>query len=108
MSVPYTTGLTVAPASFAFWQPLPGKVYLCTSNHFTDDPAGLGGTAVTVATPSGGVTAPSMWIIESREPQIYPDGSGEVKVVCQNVWSAPAAPDDAATGEHRRRVEIAW
>ena len=96
VSVHNTTGLTVAPPSFAFWQPQPGKVYLCTSNHFTDDPTTLGGTAVTAATPSGGVTTPSVGYT-NLGAQFYPDGSGEVKVFCQVAWSAPAAPGDAAT-----------
>lgn len=96
VSVHSTTGLTVAPASFAFWNPQPGKVYLCTSNHYTDDPAGLGGTAATTAAPADGVTAPNV-VYSNQGPQIYPDGSGEVKVVCQVVWSAPPIPNDGAT-----------
>ncbi|MBP2648474.1 MAG: hypothetical protein H6Q77_2098 [Gemmatimonadetes bacterium] len=96
VSVHSTTGLTVAPPSFSFWAPQAGKVYLCTSNHFTDDPVGLGGTAVTVASPAGGVTAPNV-SYTNLGPHIYPDGSGEVQVVCQEVWSAPAPPNDVAT-----------
>lgn len=96
VTVHTTTGLTVAPDSFAFWQPEAGKVYLCTSNHFTDDPVGLGGIAVTAATPAGGVTNPSV-AYGTLGTKFYPDSSGEVKVFCQVVWSAPPPPNDAAT-----------
>lgn len=96
VSVHSTSGLTVSPVPFAFWNPEPGKVYVCTSNHYTDDPAGLGGVAATVAAPAGGVTAPSV-SYTNLGPHMYANGSGEVQVVCQVVWSAPPPPNDVAT-----------
>jgi len=64
-------------------------VHLCTGNHFTDDPAGLGGVATVTATPNVGVVAPTV-TFTTTAPVIYADGSGEVSTVCQKVWEAPA------------------
>jgi hypothetical protein len=85
-----TTGQSVplfAGDNLDFWTPEPGKVKLCTSNHFTDDPAGLGATATVTAT-QGTVTSPVAYV--TRDSVQYPDGSGAVKVECQVVWTAPA------------------
>jgi hypothetical protein len=89
-----TSGATVAGPTF--WLPVaPGgptigtaAIHLCTSNHFTDDPAGLGGTATVTATPDVGVTQPSV-VYLTGAPTVYGDGSAEVSVVCQKVWEAP-------------------
>lgn len=84
-----TTGFTTnAPPQF--WAPVPGVVYLCTSNHFTDDGAGRGGSAEVVASPNVGVTAATVNYTNDGTPQVYADGTGEVKVYCQPVWTAPA------------------
>ena len=69
-----------------FWTPEPGVVKLCTSNHFTDDPAGLGGTA-TVTAAQGTPTTPVSFT--TRDSVQYADGSGAVKVECRPVWTAP-------------------
>lgn len=70
-----------------FWTPEPGVVKLCTSNHFTDEPAGLGGTATVTAT-AGTPTTPVPYT--TRDSVQYADGSGAVKVECRAVWTAPA------------------
>jgi hypothetical protein len=80
-SVPLFTG-----DNLDFWTPEPGKVKLCTSNHFTDDPAGLGATA-TVTAAQGTVTSPVAFT--TRDTVQYLDGSGAVKVECRVVWTAP-------------------
>jgi len=85
-----TTGQSVplfAGDNLDFWTPEPGKVKLCTSNHFTDDPAGLGATA-TVTAAQGSVISPVAYV--TRDSVQYSDGSGAVKVECQVVWTAPA------------------
>jgi hypothetical protein len=85
-----TTGQSVplfAGDNLDFWTPEPGKVKLCTSNHFTDDPAGLGATA-TVTAAQGVVTSPVPFT--TRDTVQYLDGSGAVKVECRVVWTAPA------------------
>ena len=85
-----TTGQSVplfAGDNLNFWTPEPGKVKLCTSNHFTDDPAGLGATA-TVTAAQGVVTSPVLFT--TRDTVQYLDGSGAVKVECRVVWTAPA------------------
>jgi len=63
-------------------------VHLCTGNHFTDDPAGLGGVATVTASPNVGVLAPAV-TFTTTAPVMYADGSGEVSTVCQKVWEAP-------------------
>ena len=85
-----TTGQSVpvfAGDNLNFWTPEPGKVKLCTSNHFTDDPAGLGATALVTAA-QGTVTSPVAYA--TLDSVQYADGSGAVKVECRVVWTAPA------------------
>lgn len=72
-----------------FWTPTPGIVYLCTSNHFTDDALTNGAVATTTAVPATGVLVPTLAYTNSNPPVLYPSGDGEVAVVCQQVWSAP-------------------
>jgi len=84
-----TTGQSVplfVGDSLNFWTPEPGIVKLCTSNHFTDEPAGLGGTAVVTAA-QGTLTTPVVYT--TRDSVQYADGSGAVKVECRPVWTAP-------------------
>jgi hypothetical protein len=85
-----TTGQSVplfVGDSLNFWTPEPGIVKLCTSNHFTDEPAGLGGTAVVTAA-QGTLTTPIVYA--TRDSVQYADGSGAVKVECRPVWTAPS------------------
>jgi hypothetical protein len=72
-----------------FWSPVAGRVYLCTSNHFTDDAVSNGGVATITATPIVGTIAPPV-AYSNLGAKFYSDGSGTVKVVCQQVWEAPA------------------
>jgi hypothetical protein len=89
-----TAGVTVSGPTF--WLPTapsgptvgPAAVYLCTSNHYTDDAAGLGGTATVTATPNVGVLQPTV-SYTTNAATVYADGSAEVSVVCQKVWEAP-------------------
>jgi hypothetical protein len=90
-----TTGLSVSGPTF--WRPTAGKVYLCTSMHFTDDGAGRNGTATTTVASGGGVTQPTVNFVNDGVPQVYGDGTGEVKVACQEVWSAPPTLTDTVT-----------
>jgi hypothetical protein len=71
-----------------FWAPVPGTVYLCTSNHFTDDRVGPAGVATVSALPVGGVLLPSV-AYSNGPPVLYSQGDGAVAVVCQKVWQAP-------------------
>lgn len=81
-----TTGQTVAGPTF--WAPVAGKVYLCTSNHFTDDGNGLGGVATMTA--ASGLLAPTTRSYTNQgAPVVYGDGSGAVAVACDQVWQAP-------------------
>ena len=85
-TVHQTTGRTVQGP--LFWAPVAGSVYMCTSNHFTDDGDGLGGVATTTA--SDGIVAPAVRAYTNiGAPYMEPDGSGEVRVVCSEVWHAP-------------------
>ncbi len=70
-----------------FWTPTAGIVYLCTSNHFTDD-ALTNGAVATITAPTG-VQVPTVTYTNDHAPVLYPSGDGEVAVVCQQVWSAP-------------------
>jgi hypothetical protein len=72
-----------------FWTPTAGIVYLCTSNHFTDDALTNGAVATITANPATGVTAPTIAYTNDHAPVLYPSGDGEVAVVCQQVWTAP-------------------
>lgn len=74
-----------------FWTPTPGFVYLCTSNHFTDDALTNGAVATITANPATGVTVPTVAYTNDHAPVLYASGDGEVAVVCQQVWSAPGA-----------------
>ncbi len=71
-----------------FWLPEAGTVYLCTSNHFTDDAVGPAAVATVTALPVGGVVLPSV-AYSNGPPRIYPQGDGAVAVVCQKAWKAP-------------------
>jgi hypothetical protein len=66
-------------------------VHLCTSNHFTDDPVGLGGTATITAPGGTGVVVPSRAFTTlgwgSNPGSTTPD---VVLVECVKVWEAPA------------------
>ena len=85
-TVHQTTGATVSGP--LFWAPVAGKVYLCTSNHFTDDGNGLGGVATMTA--SEGLLAPTTRSYTNiGAPVMSGDGSGAVAVVCDQVWEAP-------------------
>ena len=83
-----TDGVTVQGP--LLWAPSPGAVYLCTSNHFTDDPVGPAGVATVTALPAGGVLLPSD-LAYSNGPAVMvgPEGDGGVAVVCQKAWEAP-------------------
>lgn len=83
-----TTGRTVSPGP-AFWAPTAGVVSLCTSNHFTDDGASRGGVASVSVSSGGGVVAPSIPYVNDGTPYTYADGTGEVRVWCQQAWVAP-------------------
>ena len=72
-----------------FWTPSPGIVYLCTSNHFTDDALTNGAVATVTAAPDVGVVTASIPYTNSHPPVLYPTGDGEVAVTCQQVWTAP-------------------
>lgn len=72
-----------------FWNPSAGIVYLCTSNHFTDDALTNGAVATITANPATGVLVPTVTYTNSLAPVLYASGDGEVAVVCQQVWSAP-------------------
>jgi hypothetical protein len=92
VSVHSTTGQSVLGPDF--WTPTPGVVHLCTSNHYTDDPAGLGGTATVTASPAAGVTQPSVAYVNDANPVLFGDGSGAVRVACRVVWQLPAGSPD--------------
>ncbi len=92
VTVHSTTGVSVSGPTF--WRPTAGKVYLCTSNHYTDDGDGRGGAATTTVSSGGGVTQPTVNFVNDGVPQVYGDGTGEVKVACQEVWSAPGGSGD--------------
>ena len=81
-----TTGATVQGP--LFWAPVAGSVYMCTSNHYTDDGDGLGGVATITA--AEGVVAPTISYTNIGAPLIFGDGSGAVKVICTEVWHAPS------------------
>jgi len=84
-----------------FWAPVAGSVYLCTSNHFTDDGDGLGGVATITA--SDGVIAPSVRPYTNIGPPLVSgDGSGAVKVICSEVWHAPAG----LAGTEQVRIDV--
>lgn len=91
VTVHSTTGVSVSGPTF--WRPTAGKVYLCTSNHYTDD-GWRGGTATTTVSSGGGVTQPTVNFLNDSVPQVYGDGTGAVKVACQEVWSAPSGSGD--------------
>ncbi len=87
VNVHETTGKTVQGP--LFWAPVAGSVYMCTSNHFTDDGDGLGGVATISAV--DGVVAPSTRSYTNiGAPFMYADGAGEVQVICSEVWHAPS------------------
>lgn len=86
VTVHATAGQSVAGPTF--WDPVPGRVHLCTSNHYTDD-GSRGGVATTTASPAGGVIQPSLVFADAESPFLYADGSGAVRVECQPVWVAP-------------------
>ena len=87
VNVHETTGNTVQGP--LFWAPAAGSVYMCTSNHFTDDGDGLGGVATISAV--DGVVAPSTRSYTNiGAPFMYADGAGEVQVICSEVWHAPS------------------
>jgi hypothetical protein len=89
-----TTGYTLAPGP-AFWTPVAGTVRLCTSNHFTDDGTRTG---IASATATGGdISSPTIAVTTDPAPQTYSDGTGEVRVLCQTVWSAPSGFSGTAT-----------
>ncbi len=82
-----TTGTTVQGP--LFWAPVAGSVYMCTSNHFTDDGDGLGGVATISAV--DGVVAPSTRSYTNiGAPFMYADSTGAVQVICSEVWHAPS------------------
>ncbi len=81
-----TTGYTLPPGP-AFWTPVAGTVRLCTSNHYTDD--GTRGGVATITATGGDVVSPSIPFTTDPVPQTYSDGTGEVRVLCQTVWTAP-------------------
>ncbi len=81
-----TTGFTLPPGP-AFWTPVAGTVRLCTSNHYNDD--GTRGGIATVTATGGDVVSPSVPFTTDPTPQTYSDGTGEVRVLCQTVWTAP-------------------
>ena len=87
VNVHETTGKSVEGPNF--WTPSPGIVYLCTSNHYTDDALTNGGVATITAVPATGVLEQTITYVDSLPPVLYPDGAGEVAVVCQQVWNAP-------------------
>ncbi len=80
-----------------FWSPVAGVLHLCTSNHFTDDPAGLGGTATITALPDLGVTTAIKPYTTLGWGSYSPAGTSIdfVKVVCEPVWQAPADLTDS-------------
>ena len=86
-NVHQTGGNSVVPPNF--WTPSPGIVYLCTSNHFTDDALTNGAVATVTAAPDVGVLTASVPYTNSHPPVLYPTGDGEVAVTCQQVWNAP-------------------
>lgn len=89
-----TTGYTLPPGP-AFWTPVAGAVRLCTSNHYTDDGTRAG---IASATATGGdISSPTIAITTDPTPQTYSDGTGEVRVLCQTVWSAPTGFSGTAT-----------
>ena len=94
-----TTGQTVAGP--LFWAPVAGSVYMCTSNHFTDDGDGLGGVATITA--ADGLVAPSTRNYTNvGAPIVYGDGSGAVQVICSEVWHAPAG----MVGTEQVRIDV--
>jgi hypothetical protein len=90
-----TTGESVIGPNF--WSPVAGVLHLCTSNHFTDDPAGLGGTATITALPDLGVTTAIKPYTTLGWGSYSPAGTSIdfVKVVCEPVWQAPADLTDS-------------
>jgi hypothetical protein len=94
-----TTGATVQGP--LFWAPVAGSVYMCTSNHYTDDGDGLGGVATIAA--ADGVVAPNIRSYTNiGPPMVYGDGSGAVQVICSEVWHAPAG----LVGTEQVRIDL--
>ena len=94
VTVHSTTGYTLPPGP-AFWTPVAGTVRLCTSNHYTDDGTRTG--MATLSATGGDLSSPTIAVTTDPTPQTYSDGTGEVRVLCQTVWSAPSGFSGSAT-----------
>lgn len=88
-SAPVSVHATAGEPEGTFARPVAGTVQLCVSDHFTDDGV-LGGEASITASPSVGVVTGIVSYQTNPDPLLFPDGSGAVRVECQQVWRAPS------------------
>ena len=105
VNVHETTGKTVQGP--LFWAPVAGSVYMCTSNHFTDDGDGLGGVATISAV--DGVVAPSARQLHQYRRARSCTRTGQVKFKSSAVSVAcPIRAHGNGAGDHRCGVQPSW
>jgi hypothetical protein len=84
----HSGGGHVAPGSPTHYRPAVGVAHLCTSNQWTDEPVGLGGTVAVTAVPNVGLIDPNPRQFATLGPIFFPDSSGGVLVWCEPIWQA--------------------